>query len=244
VTTIPRLRRIAWVVLKRLHLLACICALLAAVVCGGLWGLAAGTNYAALVWARDGISIDTEILYGFPRVFVTAFGDPEEMRREVLRADGGAVFAQRLAALEAGAELVGDRSVIMVSNGYTLLMYQECDHWPLVRPGRPGDMEALDWKFGLLRYSKWGLDTVVFTSFSVPSWLPVVVLAPYPLLRFALWCRARWIRVRRQRRGACLDCGYDLTGNVSGTCPECGRVVDAAKPASRPPVAEAPSATA
>ena len=29
----------------------------------------------------------------------------------------------------------------------------------------------------------------------------------------------RW---RRKRRGLCLDCGYDLTGNASGACPECG----------------------
>lgn len=28
----------------------------------------------------------------------------------------------------------------------------------------------------------------------------------------------------RLLRGDCMYCGYDLTGNVSGTCPECGRV--------------------
>jgi hypothetical protein len=27
---------------------------------------------------------------------------------------------------------------------------------------------------------------------------------------------------RRRAAGECLRCGYDLTGNVSGTCPECG----------------------
>ena len=27
---------------------------------------------------------------------------------------------------------------------------------------------------------------------------------------------------RRRRIGMCLSCGYDLTGNVSGTCSECG----------------------
>jgi len=26
----------------------------------------------------------------------------------------------------------------------------------------------------------------------------------------------------RRRRGACLNCGYDLTGNLSGQCSECG----------------------
>ncbi len=27
---------------------------------------------------------------------------------------------------------------------------------------------------------------------------------------------------RRDRAGCCAACGYDLTGNVSGRCPECG----------------------
>ena len=27
---------------------------------------------------------------------------------------------------------------------------------------------------------------------------------------------------RRHRRGQCLTCGYDVTGNTSGKCPECG----------------------
>ena len=27
---------------------------------------------------------------------------------------------------------------------------------------------------------------------------------------------------RRERRGLCRHCGYNLTGNVSGICPECG----------------------
>lgn len=33
--------------------------------------------------------------------------------------------------------------------------------------------------------------------------------------------RRRW----RRRHGRCTQCGYDLTGNVSGVCPECGRNV-------------------
>jgi hypothetical protein len=27
---------------------------------------------------------------------------------------------------------------------------------------------------------------------------------------------------RRVKRGCCAECGYNLTGNVSGVCPECG----------------------
>jgi len=29
----------------------------------------------------------------------------------------------------------------------------------------------------------------------------------------------------REIEGRCLKCGYDLTGNVSGVCPECGTPV-------------------
>ncbi len=32
-------------------------------------------------------------------------------------------------------------------------------------------------------------------------------------------------RRRRREAAACRSCGYDLTGNVSGTCPECGAAV-------------------
>jgi len=32
-------------------------------------------------------------------------------------------------------------------------------------------------------------------------------------------------RYRRRRSGLCASCGYDLSGNVSGKCPECGTVI-------------------
>lgn len=32
-----------------------------------------------------------------------------------------------------------------------------------------------------------------------------------------------FIRRPRHRAGRCDRCGYDLTGNVSGVCPECGK---------------------
>ena len=35
------------------------------------------------------------------------------------------------------------------------------------------------------------------------------------------WQRAK--AMRRQKRGECVRCGYDLIGNVSGRCPECGQ---------------------
>lgn len=48
----------------------------------------------------------------------------------------------------------------------------------------------------------------------VPFWIPLIVIAvPTAYL---------WWRDRRFPRGRCQRCGYDLTGNVSGRCPECG----------------------
>jgi hypothetical protein len=50
----------------------------------------------------------------------------------------------------------------------------------------------------------------------VPLWALAAVTSVLPAARLV----AR--RRRARRRGTCRSCGYDLTGNVSGVCPECG----------------------
>ncbi|HSZ60129.1 MAG TPA: hypothetical protein VK797_31080 [Tepidisphaeraceae bacterium] len=62
---------------------------------------------------------------------------------------------------------------------------------------------------------------VQFNTFvlAVPLWACMVVLLILPVA----WVRARLDRVARA--GRCQICGYDLTGNTSGTCPECGTPV-------------------
>ena len=57
------------------------------------------------------------------------------------------------------------------------------------------------------------------TTVHGPLWMPLVLFATYPLVAFARGPLRRW---RRARRGGCRKCGYNLTGNVSGRCPECG----------------------
>ncbi|MCH8148546.1 MAG: hypothetical protein IH987_11215 [Planctomycetes bacterium] len=50
--------------------------------------------------------------------------------------------------------------------------------------------------------------------------MPVSVLvAIYPMFAFIRGPVRRW---RRRRRSLCIRCGYNLEGNVSGVCPECG----------------------
>jgi hypothetical protein len=34
-----------------------------------------------------------------------------------------------------------------------------------------------------------------------------------------------WRRTKPRPAGHCQNCGYDLTGNVSGRCPECGKLI-------------------
>ena len=68
------------------------------------------------------------------------------------------------------------------------------------------------------------LHGVEFTSFPgfffllIPLWIPLLLSAfGLILLKFI---------PHRPRPGHCSTCGYNLNGNVSGVCSECGAVVD------------------
>jgi len=56
-------------------------------------------------------------------------------------------------------------------------------------------------------------------EWGVPMWCLVAPLA------VAIWLTRD--RRRRCKSGFCLRCGYNLTGNVSGICPECGTPIPA-----------------
>lgn len=55
---------------------------------------------------------------------------------------------------------------------------------------------------------------------TLPIWLLLIIFVAYPMLWLTTHGPLR--RYRRRRRNQCVKCGYDLTGNVSGVCPECG----------------------
>ena len=63
-------------------------------------------------------------------------------------------------------------------------------------------------------------DNPAMTWATVPYSHLAVRAALLPAGRATAW---QWKQVpRRKREGRCLRCGYDLTGNASGVCPECG----------------------
>jgi hypothetical protein len=67
-------------------------------------------------------------------------------------------------------------------------------------------------------------------SFPGPStrrsvWLPYWLLTALMLILPAFQLRRRLREQRKVKQGRCSSCGYDLTGNRSGICPECGRAL-------------------
>ena len=72
----------------------------------------------------------------------------------------------------------------------------------------------LDQRLGIrTRCIEWG----------VPLWVLFVLFVAYPVVAFIRGPVRRRILARRARLAVCCrKCGYNLTGNVSGICPECG----------------------
>lgn len=79
---------------------------------------------------------------------------------------------------------------------------------------------AEEWCEGRLRWTPvFEVDVEpLATTIQVALWVPFVLIA---IPTAILWCSIR----RRPPPHCCQHCGYDLTGNVSGICPECGAEV-------------------
>jgi len=70
------------------------------------------------------------------------------------------------------------------------------------------------------------LTNVRLLTVGVPFWSLFLLLSAYPVYTVV---RGPLRRYRRHRAGLCLKCGYNLTGNVGGVCPECGMPIDDSK---------------
>jgi hypothetical protein len=66
---------------------------------------------------------------------------------------------------------------------------------------------------------------IVFVVTVTADWRCGTVVAAIALFLFARRLITDKLRRARRKRGHCVPCGYDLTGNESGACPECGEKV-------------------
>ncbi len=72
---------------------------------------------------------------------------------------------------------------------------------------------------GAFRKMYWPVYLTAGTEYS----LTIPLLYPFLMIVIATF----WLcRADRRPKTGCKHCGYDLTGNVSGVCPECGAVIE------------------
>jgi hypothetical protein len=87
--------------------------------------------------------------------------------------------------------------------------------WRLVRRSEPIGATPSFSRWRDAGYTAWGASYDSNHLATLPIWLLALIFSVFPAIR---------VYSRRPKRpaGLCPSCGYDLTGNVSGTCPECG----------------------
>jgi len=77
--------------------------------------------------------------------------------------------------------------------------------------------EGPEWRWWNLGFGRERGGMTPGYSYYIPYWFICAVAGILPVV---------WLRRRgRLREGHCPACHYDLTGNVSGVCPECGAAV-------------------
>lgn len=128
-----------------------------------------------------------------------------------------------------------DKWTILIADGYLLIAcatknpdHSEIQHRHIVLHGltygsfwQPSTFQKQIDKWG------WDEDEYFFNRwpswhvrrFSLSLWLPMLLFSIYPLIVVTQYF------VREQRRSmahVCWTCGYNLRGNESGRCPECG----------------------
>jgi hypothetical protein len=88
-------------------------------------------------------------------------------------------------------------------------------------------LEPQTFRWGLAQVPESGFFWMSSTSFdggfsylhvAIPCWIAFGATAICPSMFFAR-------RKPMHPKGHCSSCGFDLTGNASGVCPECGRNV-------------------
>jgi hypothetical protein len=108
-----------------------------------------------------------------------------------------------------GTAVLWGLSFIQPGAGFNWLRVDEGNDYVFLRNGRLEEWINTPWD------GKW------YGESSLPLWVPASVFLS---IAVAIRLAPRFLRKSRFA-GLCLACGYNLTGNTSGTCPECGTPV-------------------
>jgi hypothetical protein len=115
--------------------------------------------------------------------------------------------------------------------GWYLYFVPHREEWPIQTLwDSPTSEEHLPRDSTVLLYwlsaaSRYGQPGERYIQVAVHFTIPGILLAIYPLLVFRQWLR-QYRRNQRHKKGLCVTCGYNLTGNISGLCPECGSPIE------------------
>jgi hypothetical protein len=112
-----------------------------------------------------------------------------------------------------------------------------------VLPGAPLGYSDIPRRLGfgytMVADNRYQAGTFIDREFYAPVWSVLLLALIYPCIKAIRYIR----RSLRPKPGHCHHCGYNLTGNVSGVCPECG-TTSAPEPATDAYCAPAPATRA
>lgn len=127
--------------------------------------------------------------------------------------------------------------VIYASRGAVRIDIRHWDHTP--RSNQSSSSSRVGWRqLGLERSTCSELNagqSVHHVTLRSPLWVLMLLTAAYPMSCAGRRLTRRVVQRRRRRIGCCTACGYDLTGNSNGRCPECGKATAGGSEGGVPP---------
>jgi len=130
-------------------------------------------------------------------------------------------------ALNNHLQLVGRRRYLESREGtHFSAISRELDHrmmWMHYAMNITGKGFVRSWNRFIVDFTRITADSTIIDTadIRVPIWFIAMCAAALPSVAIFKLTRMR----RRSRGNICPCCGYDLTGNVSGVCAECGRAL-------------------
>ena len=131
---------------------------------------------------------------------------------------------------ESSTGVLSERGILSIGLDRTIGWAAKEPGWSFGRLNKLLDTAALPSEFyhsyALGFGLNWGKtphsDTYLTYGVCFPHWILTLIFAVLPAIWFVQWRKRR----RLASIGNCPSCGYDLTANTTGVCPECGEGVE------------------